>query len=251
MQISNRTIAMLLIATIIVYLGGTFISLNRLADFGYPSITGMATNSTSSGNVSVQISSQVSITWAVSHLNWGSGYVSTGCNSNCTMFVNTTDSMGNSADSFDSTCCKEFNWSNQSLLLRNNGNQNVNLQMNITANATDWFGTNTPAEFSFKIVNEADRVHDNTDVNDTADSCLGNSTHANGWWGYNSTSDWTALDSWVAAPKYICGDAAGFNFTSLSTKNEANFDFKIVIPITYTTPGIKSTLITMLGTASS
>ena len=33
-RISNKSIAMLLIATIAVYLGGTFISLSRLSEFG-------------------------------------------------------------------------------------------------------------------------------------------------------------------------------------------------------------------------
>lgn len=245
MQISNRTIATLLIATILVYLGGTFISLNRLADFGYRPLTGLATGS---GNVSVTISPTTSITWVVSMIQWGSGYVDSSCN-NCTMQVNNTATAASGTYGYDSTCCKSFNWSNTSLLLKNNGNQNVNVQMNVTSNNTMWFGSSTPAEFSFKIVDVSDRDHDSADnPQDTAVSCRGNNTHANGWWDYESASTWTQLDDWVAAPKYICGDATGKNFTFNSGTNEANFDFKIVIPQSYTSTGVKSTLVTILAT---
>lgn len=249
MQISNRTIAMLLIATIIVYLGGTFISLNRLAEVGYPSITGFGT-STGSGNVSVEISSQVAITWTVASIQWGAGYVDSSCNSNCTMQVNNTASAASGTYGYDTTCCKSFNWSNTSLLLKNSGNQNVNLQMNVTSNNTMWFGSATPAEFSFKIVDVKDRDHDSADnPQDTIASCLGNNTHANGWWDYESASTWTALDTWTLAPKYICGDATGKNFTFGSAANEANFDFKVVIPQSYSSTGVKSALIQILATS--
>ena len=249
MEISNRTISMLLIATIAIYLGGTFISLNKLTELGYRPPTGLVTVA-GDGNVSVEISSQVSILWAVSQIQWGSGYVHSSCN-NCTMFVNTTQSAGNSADSFDSTCCVNFNWSNHSLLLRNDGNQNVNIQMNVTENVTDWFGTSaTNQGFYFKIVDEVDRAHDNTDASDSVVSCLGNGTNATGWNFYNSSSDWTTLDDWVGPPRYICGDATGFNFTFGSAANEANFDVRIEIPQSFGTAGVLGSLFRILATSS-
>lgn len=247
MQISNRTIATLLIATIIVYLGGTFISLNRLTELGYP-LTGFAT-SNQSGNVSVEILSTISITWTVPMIQWGSGYVDSLCN-NCTMQVNNTVSAAAGTYGYDKTCCHTFNWSNSSLLLKNNGNQNVNLQMNVTSNVTNWFGTGAiPSGFYFKIVDVKTRDHDNADnPQDATVSCLGNNTHTNGWWDYEGES-WTALDTWVAAPKYICGDANGKNFTPTSSANEANFDFKVIIPQNYTSTGVKTALITVLATS--
>lgn len=255
MQISNRTIATLLIATILVYLGGTFISLNRLADFGYSPLTGRVT-----ANVSVEISTQTSVTWVLSSIQWGAGYVNSSCN-NCTMQVNNTASAAAGTYGYDKICCISFNWSNQSLLLKNDGNQNVDVMMNITTNSTNWFGTTAkPAELSFKIVDVANRDHDSADnPQDTTVACLGNSsfgnsTHGNvssvGWYWYESASTWTVIDNWTGAPKYICGDSTsgGNNFTFASAANEANFDFRIVIPQNYTSTGIKSTLITILAT---
>lgn len=249
MEMSNRTIAILLIATIVVYLGGTFISLNRLAGYEYTP-TGLATDD-QSGNVSVTIASTTSITWVISAIHWGSGYVNTSCN-NCTMQVNSTDSLGGTSETFDDSCCLgNFNKTNESLLLRNNGNVDVSLMMNISSNHTDWFGTDTPAAFQFKIVDEYTREHDDTDLSDTALACAGNSTDDDGWYAYEGET-WVDLDSWTGPPRYICGDDdAGYNFTYIGTKNEANFDFKIVIPRAYTTGTTvtKSTFIRILATS--
>ena len=52
MDMSNKSLALLLVAAIVISLGGTMISLNRINEMG---ITGMA-----AGNVSVTISTNMS-----------------------------------------------------------------------------------------------------------------------------------------------------------------------------------------------
>ncbi len=262
-KISNRTIAMLLIATIAIYLGGTFISLNKLADSGYMA-TGFAGGANDTGEVKLNIQSQTDITWVIDSIEWGTGYVDSACN-NCTMYVNGSTNLDATCDGtvnvcgYDTTCCKSFNWSNVSLMLRNQGNQPVSVAMNITQNHTDWFGANTPAGLDFKIVDTSVRDHTNADVADTTVACLGNSTDTDGWWSYESTSGgdmataWNSLGPFTAGfdidQKYICGDAAGKNFTFLNTANEANFDIRVIIPQSYTTSGEKTATIMVQGTS--
>ena len=159
MQVSNKAIAVLLVAALAVYLGGTVISLNRLGTLLQPPPSGLATSS-SSCNVTLRIATQTAIAWQSSTIEWGSGYVDGSC-SNCTMQVNTSSNrVGAENDGFDRTCCVSFNWSNESLLLKNTGNQVVSLQLNVTNNHTNWFGTDAlPANFMMKIVPVAFRSH--------------------------------------------------------------------------------------------
>ncbi len=250
-RISNKSIAMLLIATIAVYLGGTFISLSRLSEFG---ATGFATDYPDTpGNVSVTITSTTSITWTASRISWGSGYVASAC-TNCTMFTNGTNTTpSNSWGTNFATCCTGLTRWNDSLLLKNTGNNNVSLQMNVSNNASDWFGTYEPQFLGFKIVDEFNRSHDGADNDDTANSCS-NAT----WGGYRNVpgsmdawAGWTNLGGWTNFSQYICGSATvGAGFSSRSTENEASFDFIVTIPQSY--PGAatqKSTMITMLATS--
>ena len=67
MDISNRALGLLLIAAIVVSIGGTFISLNRLDAV---STTGFATNNVS-GSVDISINSSLSITLTDSSIDFG------------------------------------------------------------------------------------------------------------------------------------------------------------------------------------
>ena len=260
MEISNRTIAILLVATLAVYLGGTFISLNRLGRMGYVS-TGLATSEADTGNVTLRIASQTAIAWQSSTIEWGSGYVDGSC-SNCTMHVNTSSNrVGAPNDGFDRTCCVSFNWSNESLLLKNTGNQVVSLQLNVTNNHTNWFGTDAlPAGFLMKIVPVAFRSHylNGTGPDtDTLNSCAGTNVGNTSWGGFlagtsNETLDaWVSLGDWTTngTPKYICGSATNFNFSFTGNANEANFDFRVIIPQNYSSTGTFSSIIYVLATS--
>jgi len=260
MQVSNKAIAVLLVAALAVYLGGTVISLNRLGTLLQPPPSGLATSS-SSGNVTLRIATQTAIAWQSSTIEWGSGYVDGSC-SNCTMQVNTSSNrVGAENDGFDRTCCVSFNWSNESLLLKNTGNQVVSLQLNVTNNHTNWFGTNAvPAGFLMKIVPVAFRSHYLNGTGPDADndnSCAGTNVGNTSWGGFlagtsNETLDaWVSLGDWTTngTPKYICGSASNFNFSFAGNANEANFDFRVIIPQNYSSTGTFSSVIYVLATS--
>ena len=260
MQVSNKAIAVLLVAALAVYLGGTVISLNRLGTLLQPPPSGLATSS-SSGNVTLRIATQTAIAWQSSTIEWGSGYVDGSC-SNCTMQVNTSSNrVGAENDGFDRTCCVSFNWSNESLLLKNTGNQVVSLQLNVTNNHTNWFGTDAlPANFMMKIVPVAFRSHYLNGTGPDADndnSCAGTNVGNTSWGGFlagtsNETLDaWVSLGDWTTngTPKYICGSASNFNFSFAGNANEANFDFRVIIPQNYSSTGTFSSIIYVLATS--
>ncbi len=117
MDISNKTLAMFLVAAIVVSVAGTIVSLNKLDSVSY---TGFATSMT--GNVSVTVASQLSITTADSDtINFGSCTPQSGA-----------DSVINSEDTQDTpSVCTGFSATNISV--RNDGNVNAN----VTINASD------------------------------------------------------------------------------------------------------------------
>ncbi len=81
-DISNRTLATLLIAAIVISLGGTVISLNRLSRITTPAqqITGMA--QTSGGQVNLTVQSSLSIVLTANSIDFGTGWIN-GSNPAC------------------------------------------------------------------------------------------------------------------------------------------------------------------------
>ena len=68
MDISNKTLAMFLVAAIVVSIAGTTISLNRLGDIS-TSPTGFATSGV--GNVSLNVNTDLSIVLDEAWINFG------------------------------------------------------------------------------------------------------------------------------------------------------------------------------------
>jgi len=256
---TNKTLSVLLMLIAVVSIGSTLVILQRLSPLG---LTGFATLNVS-GNVTVRIAATTAIAWQSSTIEWGTGYVSGAC-SNCTMHVNTSSiRRGAANDGFDRTCCVNFNWSNESLLLKNTGNQVVSLQFNVTNNHTNWFGINAlPAGFLMKIVPVGFRSHylNGTGPDaDTRNSCDGTTVGNRSWGGFlagtsNETLDaWVTLGDWTTngTPKYICGSASNFNFSFAGNANEANFDFRVIIPQNYsvTSTTTLSSIVYVLATS--
>ncbi|MCM2325710.1 MAG: hypothetical protein NDI94_04550 [Candidatus Woesearchaeota archaeon] len=92
-DISNRTLALLLLAAIVVSLGATVYTLNTLNNVG--GFTGRAA-SPKYGNVTLTVVSAESFRLEVANINFGSGFVNTtdpkcqGTNSNATLFAGAT-----------------------------------------------------------------------------------------------------------------------------------------------------------------
>ncbi|NTV23365.1 MAG: hypothetical protein HGA85_03245 [Nanoarchaeota archaeon] len=120
-DISNRTLALFLVTAIIISLGTTVYTLNKLSG----GTTGRA--STDSGNVTLTVQQDLSILLNVDTVNWGAGAINaTKCN-NATLTAGAAYNVPATADPND---C----WTNNSLapgplLLENNGNVNASVSV--------------------------------------------------------------------------------------------------------------------------
>jgi hypothetical protein len=145
-DISNRTLAFLLIAALVISLGGTLVSLTRLEQVKHIGITGFAGTNTTRGNVSVTIQDVTWINFSTKKCNWGTGYVLKG-----TCWMNGSWKNATScAPSWSSTACTT------GLILKNVGNNNVSL--NLTWSNNSAFLTGTGASLQFKVLNGSTSV---------------------------------------------------------------------------------------------
>ncbi|MBD3313204.1 hypothetical protein GF345_02060 [Candidatus Woesearchaeota archaeon] len=129
-EISNKTLAVLLVLTLVVSLGGTMISLSRLSSI--TSITGLATET---ANVSVYVDTEAAINFTTNATNFGSGYVHPDCTF-CNMYTKTNQH----ANFTDTDCCvgtPGLHDPATPLVLENSGNVNVSVTFDFSDNATD------------------------------------------------------------------------------------------------------------------
>ena len=129
-EISNKTLAILLIGAIVISLGGTLISLNRLARIRLPGITGFVIDT---AIVGVEIIETTQVNWTTSSINWVTGTVVYG--KRCEL---------NSHTNFDTANCTGFTNDIDGLVLENTGNKNVSLNISTGKNAADFIGGNSP-----------------------------------------------------------------------------------------------------------
>ncbi len=149
-EISNKTLAILLVAAIAISLGGTFFSLNRLALLTRaPGTTGYITNPT--GTAKVNVTATGSLRFSLPSLDFGIGYVNT-TNSNqyCSM------ASGNDGAGYKDGVhkCVDFNAANtfNSLEIENDGNRNLTLTLNSNKAASTFIGGSSPG-FMFYTTN--------------------------------------------------------------------------------------------------
>ncbi|MBW2980860.1 hypothetical protein KY360_05580 [Candidatus Woesearchaeota archaeon] len=134
-EVSNKTLAALLVVAVVVSLGGTFISLNRLSSLGrVPLVTGLATDI---GRVNITITEDLTIDTPENLIYFGEGSVTTPfdyaeLHSNGTLFrwSNTTGYMP------DPTYANE-----DIIIIENQGNVWVNVTVITGQNATEYLCT--------------------------------------------------------------------------------------------------------------
>jgi len=126
-EISNKTLAILLIGAIVISLGGTLISLNRLARIKIPGVTGFY-GLPEEAIVQLDITSVVQVNFTTDTINWGSGTVITGKDF-CVL---------NSYDAAIGANCTDFTPQTDGLVLENIGNKNVTLNISMEKNAADF-----------------------------------------------------------------------------------------------------------------
>ncbi|MBD3204629.1 hypothetical protein GF327_10140 [Candidatus Woesearchaeota archaeon] len=188
-DISNKTLATLLIAAIVITLGGTIISINRLSQVPKAKISGRA--STDTGTAEVTIQSSVSIVLQSNTVNFGTGYVNgsnAACASSPDVNISTDGSGGTNANDCWINASDDSVWSNSNgnwFDVENDGTVNVSV---------DIFG---PTNVSFFSGQE----HSDSSVNQLlwqvrdAVNC-----HS------NNASDWIAFDT----NSTLCGDLPAF-----------------------------------------
>ncbi len=135
-EISNKTLAALLVLTIVVSLGGTVISLGKLKGLG-TGVTGFDVL-TSTGNISAYVSTNAAINFTTNATDFGTGTVHDSCNA-CNMYTN------NGGTGYtDSVCCVSFSGANNGLVVENVGNRNVTLDFQFNKNAASFIGGTNP-----------------------------------------------------------------------------------------------------------
>jgi hypothetical protein len=128
MDISNRTLGLLLIAAIVVSIGSTFFVLDNMSDNVV--ITGYLTSD--DGNVSLDIKSFISIDVVDTSIDFGECTLNTSHPSNTTTFDSSLASS-----TINNTLC-DMTWDSDFISVENDGTINVNLTVvsNATANST-------------------------------------------------------------------------------------------------------------------
>lgn len=173
MDITNRSLALLLVAAIVVSLGSTIFSLNRMSELGF---TGRAPTDTGIANITINTS--VSITFKNDTIDFGRGYSNdtTGGVDYCPFDTNGTDPTA--------TPCAGFNSSLLPFVIRNDGNDEVSLSLQSDTAAATFLGGTSPA-FQLIFVD-----------NDTG-TCNGSVERHfddSGTWVAINTSEWLVCD---------------------------------------------------------
>ncbi len=122
-DISNRTLALFLVFAIIMSLGATIYSLNKISSF---SITGQA--QLLPGRVNLSVQNSISILLYNSSVDFGSGWVNVSCieiKDNSKTFAN----LSAGVTSNDTSDCWTGNMNATSILVENNGNVNVSVSV--------------------------------------------------------------------------------------------------------------------------
>lgn len=229
-DVSNKTVVMLLIATVVVSLGGAYISLNavstKLSGIGVGPITGFAT--VPNGTATLTISLVSSIQFSQPTVAFGTGSINTTLG-NCTL---STTNANNGAG------CVDFSEVGNGFTIENDGNTNLSITLSASANAATF------------IEDGASLFLWNVSVNESG-SCV-NASGARGVVSPNTTAGCLGEGNTNSS----CG--AIFEAVSTTTKNicpsllfddasdALNIDINVSIPVT-APAGAKSATLTITG----
>jgi len=224
MDLSNKTIFVILAVTLLLTLAGTVVNMNRLYDLGYLSLTGAAT-ATAGGNATLTISQSTSITNNFRTIQFGSGFVNGSCTS-CNM-----DSNGG----FSPSCCGTFNNTNNlGFLLENTGN--INLSVNYTCagscTAATFIGGTGP-NFQIRTTNNSFAAQAGEVVAlDTLGSCW-----ESNFVGLNLSNNYTNV---TAAGHWLCGNGSIYPLSFTDAYDAFVVDLNVSVPSDAPTSSFRS-----------
>jgi hypothetical protein len=132
-DVSNKALSVLLIAAIVVSIGGTMMTLSRLNVVPAAGPAGYLNYQGGSAETNFSINSSLSIYFVHALIPFGTGTVNDTENS-CSMGTNNTPPAAPGCIGFNTTV------HTQNLTIENNGNLRANVSVNFTGNATTFIG---------------------------------------------------------------------------------------------------------------
>jgi hypothetical protein len=262
-EVSNSFIFVLLLVALVITVGGTFISVSKVINWG-DSITGAASAS-ATGQTNLTITASTSLTNQNATVSFGSGRVNSSC-AFCQMDSNDirTELFSNGTNRSGNTCCVSFQQVTSGFLLENTGNVNVSVGYTCSDPTS---GTNcTPQGFiggsffpgthgiQIKITSNSDAGQaGESGSTDTGTSCVGGGTLYNttSWnisndsaYGYSAISNagfgeatYVAMSS---VGHWLCGNATSYALSSENSIDAAVLDLNLTIPADAPATGIEN-----------
>ncbi len=135
-DISNKSLAILLVVSIVISLGGLIV----FTTLGGDKLTGAATSPIALARVN--ITARASINWTVNSVDWGTGFV----NDTAQFCVLNTEGENNINN------CSQFTTVYEGLRLENDGNRRVSLNLSTNNTAAQFIG-GTGALYQWKLAN--------------------------------------------------------------------------------------------------
>jgi hypothetical protein len=149
MDVSNKTLALILVIATSISLLGTLITLDTLGSGG-GSLTGRATDDTATTNFS--INSTVAVAFTVTNVEFGAGIVNATGDHNCTLNTTGAGMLAGGVNPTGGPDCIGFNATIPPLRIQNQGTQNVTLNLSFNATAAIFIGGTSPS-FTFRALN--------------------------------------------------------------------------------------------------
>jgi len=196
-DISNRSLAILLIISVVISLGGLVVFLAK----GGEQITGAATSPTAIARIN--ITSRASINWTVNLVDFGTGYVNDSVQS-CLLNTEGANAVSN---------CTGFNTVTEGLRLINDGNRRVSVNLSSNVSAAQLLGGTSPL-FQWKLANN--KTDSCGNIGPGGNDCSINATALQYQGAYSDVS---------TAPVEIC---PCFNYAS--SKNLFNVELQLLVP---------------------
>jgi hypothetical protein len=226
-EISNKTLAILLIVAMAVTLFTSLYTLNIISA-GKPLSTGRATTGTGEVNLTIESAKSI-VLRGLTTIDFGSGYVNTSCTAHGTYANLTVDATGytDQGDCWTSATANPPNQPTQPFRIENNGNQNVTLQIKCPEPSSFFSGYSGGNQYNISWKARA---------NETSVSCPAASLDST--WG-------TCTGSY----ENVC---TGTNFNYFTDQHASEYDeiavdFNVVIPSGLTPNEYKNASITFLA----
>ena len=238
-DVSNKTVVMLLVATVIISVGGMLYTMNSVnrallgnGIAGLPGITGLALVPNGTAQLTVATTSSIRFTSAT--VDFGSGNVNTtGGYTNCSLLTVLVEGQYMRG-------CESFTTVGQGFTIENDGNTNLTVTLVSNYSASSFIGS-SGAAFAWNVsLNESNSCYNVTGSVDTA--IYPNTTADCGSGDISATKCGAIFESVSTTAKVICP-----RLRYEDSNDALNIDLNVTVPID-SPSGQKVARITVTGT---